>query len=137
MSFPLTPSQFETRRVRVNPVLILSLPRHKSLEAPQGDYKCTASTHSSFDRPTRTLRRRSLRHGPSIALATAGKFRTRCRSNMQRALVGGEDGFVHHFRERRMWEDRGLQIGFRRLQILRDRIALDEFGNLGPDHMRA
>src|SRR5690625_2856206 len=50
---------------------------------------------------------------------------------------GVKDALVHHFREGRVREDAVHQFGFRRLEIHRHDVALDQFGHLSPHHVGA
>src|SRR6266566_2152586 len=51
--------------------------------------------------------------------------------------VGVKHGLVHRLRQGRVREDRSDQLGLGRLQGLGDRVALDQLGHLGADHVRA
>src|ERR1043166_9063669 len=57
--------------------------------------------------------------------------------DVQHAAVGVEHRLFHHFRQRRMREDGVHQLFFGGLQIHRHHVALDQFGHLGTDHVRA
>lgn len=58
-------------------------------------------------------------------------------SHMQHAPIGIQHALMHHFAQRRMREDGFHQLGLRRLQLPRDGVALDEFGDFRADHMGA
>ena len=51
--------------------------------------------------------------------------------------ISVKHGLVHRLGQGRVREDRAHQFGLGRLQRLGDRVALDQFGDLGADHMRA
>mmetsp|Transcript_18096 Transcript_18096/g.27986 ORF Transcript_18096/g.27986 Transcript_18096/m.27986 type:complete len:524 (-) Transcript_18096:5060-6631(-) len=53
------------------------------------------------------------------------------------AVIGVEDALVHHLRQGRMREDGVHQVFFGGFQRLAHHIALDQFRDLGPDHVRA
>ena len=53
------------------------------------------------------------------------------------ATVGVEHAFVHHFRQRRMREDRVHQLFFGRFAVHRHDKALDQLGDFGADHVGA
>src|SRR3569832_1529717 len=57
--------------------------------------------------------------------------------HVQNTSVRIEHRFLHHLRQSRMREDSVHQFLFRRLEVHRDDIALDQFGDLGADHMGA
>src|SRR5690606_38414431 len=59
------------------------------------------------------------------------------RSHVQLATVRGKHALVHHLGQRRVREDRLHQLGLGRLEHLADRVALDQFGDFGADHVRA
>ena len=58
-------------------------------------------------------------------------------SDVHHPAIGVEDGLVHHLGERGMREDRVHELGLGGLERARDRVALDELGDLGADHVRA
>ena len=51
--------------------------------------------------------------------------------------IGGEHALVHHFGQGRVREDRLDEVRLDQLGGLADRIALDQLGDLGADHVRA
>src|SRR5262249_30925013 len=53
------------------------------------------------------------------------------------AAVSVKHGLVHRLRQGRMREDRANEFGLGGLQGLGDRVALDQLGDLGADHVRA
>src|SRR5205823_5110738 len=59
------------------------------------------------------------------------------RSEVEGAAIGVKHGLVHRLGDRRVREDGPHQLALGGLQGLGDRVALDQLGNLGADHMRA
>ena len=55
---------------------------------------------------------------------------------MDRASIGIQHRFVHHFAQRGMRKDSLHQIFFGGFQRAPDNIALDQFSHLGAHHMR-
>src|SRR5438552_15311257 len=53
------------------------------------------------------------------------------------SAVGVKHALVHRLRKGRVREDRVDQLGLGGLQGLGDRVALDQLGHLGADHVRA
>src|SRR6516165_1065677 len=51
--------------------------------------------------------------------------------------ISVKHALVHHLRQGRVREDGADQLGLGRLQGLGDRVALDQLGHLGADHVRA
>ena len=56
---------------------------------------------------------------------------------MDRAAIGVEHTFMHHFAQRRVREDGVHQVFFRRFQLTPDDVALNQLGHFRADHMRA
>src|SRR6476661_3398508 len=63
--------------------------------------------------------------------------RLACGSDVKRAAISVEHRLIHYFGQRRMWEDGRNQLGLGGFQPFGDGEALNELGDLGPDHVRA
>jgi hypothetical protein len=63
-------------------------------------------------------------------------YRT-CQSHMQHLAISPKHAFMHHLAQCGMREDGVHEVSFDQLCGLADGVALDQFGNLGADHMRA
>ncbi len=59
------------------------------------------------------------------------------RLEVDGTTVGVKHGLVHRLRDRRCGKIVRNQLGFGRLEGLGDRVALDQLGDFGPDHVRA
>src|SRR5204863_7828372 len=87
--------------------------------------------------PTTSSERPQLQASSNAATLKPLLVQAAMESNMQRAAVGAEHGFVHHFGERGMREDGGHEFGFGEFTGARDGVTLDQFGDFCTDHVGA